>query len=245
MARKFGLIGQTLGYSYSADYFNNRFEKEHIDAKYVNYELNSLDGLFQLILNQNLDGFNVTIPYKRAILPFLTEISAEVREIGAVNVVRVSKSGSNIHLYGYNTDAEGFRRSLLQWLPKDITGALVLGTGGAANAISFALTSIGLPVQLISRSARERILGYDAITTSLLKSHPLIVNTTPLGTWPDIDLCPPIPYELLTEKNALYDLVYNPSLTQFLRKGLAHGCAIKNGLDMLRLQADATWEIWQ
>ncbi|MBR1387588.1 MAG: shikimate dehydrogenase [Alloprevotella sp.] len=244
MTRRFGLIGRTLQHSYSEMLFNSKFEREHIDASYRPYELDRVEEVLDLVDREHLQGFNVTIPYKQTIIPLLDDVSPEAATIGAVNVVHVLGSGSNRKLVGYNTDAVGFSQSLDGWLPASCISALVLGTGGASRAVGYALRGRGIEVRYISRSPRPGVLSYESITASLIAHVQLIVNATPLGTFPEVDGCPAVPFEHLSEKMSLYDLVYNPSLTRFLRKGMERGCRIKNGEQMLRLQAEAAWEIW-
>ena len=238
----FGLIGHPLGHSFSARYFAEKFAAEGIDARYDNFDLADICEVENL---RHLHGFNVTIPYKQAVIPYLDGMSDEARAIGAVNTVRVE----NGRFYGYNTDVIGFRESLRDWFSEDnasVRSALVLGTGGASKAVCYALTQLGIAWQLVSRTPKEGCLTYNDLRkdTSILASTALIVNCTPLGTFPNVDACPDIPYDLLTPAVRLYDLVYNPEETLFLRRGREQGCPVKNGLEMLHRQAEAAWKIW-
>ncbi|MCR9251532.1 MAG: shikimate dehydrogenase [bacterium] len=243
--RLYGLIGHPLSHSFSKKYFTEKFEKEDIlNCSYELFDLETIDEL-KLILkqNQNLQGFNITIPYKQKIFPFLDDIEDNARKIGAVNVVKIVGSV----LKGYNSDYYGFRSSLEKWVGnKPLTGALILGTGGASKAIKCALEDLNIPVQYVSRNAGENNITYTDLKAdnSILNSNNLIVNCTPLGTFPNTDACPDIPYENLTESHFLYDLVYNPEQTTFMKKGLANSAKVKNGYDMLVLQAEKSWEIW-
>lgn len=237
----FGLIGHPLGHSFSASYFAEKFASEGIDARYDNYDLAGIEEVETL---RRLSGFNVTIPYKQAIIPYLDGMSDEARAIGAVNTVRVE----NGRFYGYNTDVIGFCESLRDWLTKDnasVCLALVLGTGGASKAVCYALTQLGIAWQLVSRTPKEGCLTYkDLRKETALASIDLVVNCTPLGTFPNVDTSPDLPYESLNPAIRLYDLVYNPEETLFLRRGREQGCPVKNGLEMLHRQAEAAWKIW-
>lgn len=241
----YGLIGFPLGHSFSKKYFTEKFEKEGIKAIYLNFELENIDSLNDMILeNPELSGFNVTIPHKQTILPYIDELHGAAREIGAVNCVKVVRTGDCIRLIGYNTDTEGFRASLINFMPPTTTGALILGNGGAAQAIRYTLKKLGIFSLTVSRTPQgENEIGYADIPL-YLPVHTLIVNTTPLGTWPNTENCPPIPYEQLTPAHYLFDLVYNPELTLFMRKGLQAGAHVCNGLGMLTGQAEAAWKIW-
>lgn len=242
--RIFGLIGSSLSHSFSAEKFNRFFAENHIDAQYINYELESIDQLADLLNNPLLVGLNVTIPYKQAVLPYLNRISPEAMAIGAVNTIRILRHNGMVELEGFNTDATGFELSLRSWLPNDITGALVLGNGGAARAIVYVLEKLGIQVVRVGRQARNHILSYENLPPLHYANNRLIVNTTPLGTWPDVHSCPPIDYSCITDKHFAYDLVYNPTITQFLSLCSKQGCKIKNGEEMLRLQAQSAWKIW-
>ncbi|RYD53015.1 MAG: shikimate dehydrogenase [Sphingobacteriales bacterium] len=239
--KHYGLIGYPLSHSFSPAYFNERFRKEAIEATYTAYPLESIDAFPELVQQERLSGLNVTIPYKEAILPFLHQLDPHAAAIGAVNCMAFR----NGRLTGYNTDWLGFRNSLVNRLNPLPVGALVLGTGGAAKAVVYALTQLQVPYRMVSRTFRNGGLVYEQLDPTVLAQYPLLINTTPLGTWPDVAARPPVPYELLTPRNALYDLVYNPEETAFLRSGREQGCAIKNGLQMLHEQANESWNIWQ
>lgn len=232
--RKFGIIGKPLEHSYSDKYFTEKFVRDAIDAEYKLYEIDDLSNLPALMTE--LEGFNVTYPYKRAVMPYLQVIDPIADTIGAVNVV----SGG----IGYNTDWIGFKQSLLPHLRKEDTHALVLGTGGVSKAVQYALQQLGIEYTLVSRHKLSDVLCYNDITASVMDAHTLIVNCTPLGMLPDIDSLPPIPYEYISDRHLLYDCVYNPACTAFLSRGKAHGARIINGLQMLYAQADIAWEIW-
>ena len=243
-----GLIGRTLGHSFSARYFADKFERECIDGRYALFEMPKIENLQNLLVwMPGLRGFNVTIPYKEEIIPFLSEISDDAREIGAVNTVLV-KDGK---LIGYNTDWRGFRDSILTLLPKDnqIGKALVLGSGGAAKAVVYALRSIGIRPTVVSRNPEAvdwaESVGYDSLDADAMEAHRLVVNATPLGTWPNTETCPPVPYGLLTPEHICADLVYNPSTTEFMRRSAEQGATTANGYRMLVNQAELSWQIWE
>ena len=216
----YGIIGYPLGHSCSPRYFNEKFQKENIAAEYRSFEMPDIRQLSTLLQQTpDLCGFNVTIPHKQNILPFLDEISEEARVIGAVNCVKVSHPNGHPYLVGYNTDMYGFRKALLEFIPAAISKALILGNGGAAKAVRYALHSLNMEVSTVSRTPRQADeIGYAALP-DLITGYPLIVNTTPLGTWPDTSEFPPLPYELLTAGHYLFDLVYNPETTTFMQKG--------------------------
>ena len=244
--QKYGLVGYPLSHSFSKRFFSEHFERNALEANYLNFELNDLSQLPEtLVEHPELVGFNVTIPYKEAILPYLDHIDPQAIAIKAVNTVRINRSGSKIELTGFNTDLIGFRDSLLPHLRPHHTKALVLGTGGASKAVVHVLQNLSISVQCVSREAKEGIsTSYDQLTREQMEQYTLVVNTTPLGTYPKTEGYPGIPYEYLSDKHLLYDLVYNPPVTQFLQKGAERGAAIKNGLEMLELQAMAAWRIW-
>ncbi len=246
--KTYGLIGYPLGHSFSAGYFREKFRKENIrDCEYRNFPLKSVEDVLEIITDYpNLKGLNVTIPYKKLIIPFLDEVYAPAKEIGAVNTVKIDsfpgKPGRI--LKGYNTDVHGFLVSVQKVLNPDIQKALILGTGGAYAAVKYALENIGLTVQAVSRKPLAGDLNYPDLNEKILAPHTLIVNTTPLGTYPDVDKAPDIPYDFLNDTHVLYDLVYNPAETLFMKKGKRQGAAVKNGYDMLVGQAEKAWEIW-
>jgi shikimate dehydrogenase len=242
---KYGLIGHPLGHSFSISYFNEKFQNENIDAEYLNFDIPSIDGLFEVLaLNPELKGLNVTIPYKEKVLSFLDSISPEARAIGAVNVIRVEHKGSDVRLKGFNSDVIGFTKSIEPMLEKCHKKALILGTGGASKAVDFGLRSIGLETVFVSRYERPGTIQYGSVTAEVVKEYNVIVNCTPVGMFPRTDQCPQLPYEALDEHNILYDLLYNPDETLFMYKGRKQGATVKNGLEMLLLQAFASWEFW-
>lgn len=243
--KKFGIIGYPLGHSFSPGYFNEKFQNEGIDAYYDKYELPVITDLMAIVeYTEELCGFNVTIPYKEKVMSFLDNVSPEARAIGAVNVVKVSHKEGKPYLEGYNSDLIGFTRSIEPLLQPHHTKALILGTGGASKAVSYGLHQLGLETLLVSRSKKDNTIQYEQITDELLKEYTVIVNTTPCGMAPHFDECPSIPYEFITSHHLLYDLIYNPDETLFLKKGKDQGAVTKNGLEMLLLQAEAGWEIW-
>ncbi len=242
--RQFGLIGYPLSHSFSKKYFTAKFEKENISG--VSYELYELSALqdFKSWMNSiaGLQGLNVTIPYKQEVIPFLDRLNEKAKAIGAVNVIRKESDGTYT---GYNSDYYGFKNSLEDFLGTPLPEkALVLGTGGASRAVVVALQDLGIAYRYVSRQASGCTLGYEQLTPQLMEEYKLIVNTTPLGMYPATDQCPPIPYEAIGAEHRLYDLVYNPEETLFMKKGLIQGARVKNGLDMLILQAEKAWEIW-
>jgi len=239
--KRYGLIGYPLKHSFSKKYFTNKFEAEGIDnCQYELFPIDKIESINDLILKTpNLLGLNVTIPYKETIIPYLDELSEEAEEIGAVNTILL-KNGKRI---GYNTDVMGFRDSLFTWLPSP-EGALILGTGGASKAIAYVLKTANIPYLKVSRSPDKGDLIYSEIDEKRLRKYPLLINTTPLGTFPKVDSAPNIPYNLLSSTNSLYDLVYNPEKTVFLKRGATMSSATKNGLEMLVAQAEYSWEIW-
>lgn len=242
---KYGLIGYPLGHSFSISYFNEKFENEGIDAKYINFEIPSIKNLPEIIdTNPELKGLNVTIPYKEQVIDYLDDLSPEARSIGAVNVIRVQHKGNQTVLKGYNSDVIGFTKSIEPLLENHHKKALILGTGGAAKAIDYGLKSLGIETLFVSRNQKPGVIQYGDITTETIKTHPVIVNCTPVGMYPNADECPPLPYESMDVHNLLYDLIYNPDHTLFMRKGAAKGATVKNGLEMLLLQAFASWEFW-
>ena len=241
----YGLIGYPLGHSFSISYHNQRFADEGINAKYVNFEIPSIDDLPAVLgRNPELKGLNVTIPYKEKVMDFLDYVSPEARAIGAVNVIRVVRQGNSTTLRGYNSDVIGFTQSIEPMLESYHKKALILGTGGASKAVSYGLRSLGLETVYVSRYERNGTIQYSSITPDIVREYNVIVNCTPLGMYPKTEECPELPYDALDEKNILYDLIYNPDETLFMRKGAARGAEVKNGLEMLLLQAFASWEFW-
>lgn len=242
---KYGLIGFPLGHSFSKSFFNEKFQNEGIDAEYINFEIKGIDELPEVLAtNPELRGLNVTIPYKEKVLSFLDYISVEARAIGAVNVIRVDHKGDDVMLKGYNSDVIGFTKSIEPLLETFHRKALILGTGGASKAINYGLKSLGLETVLVSRFERPGTIQYKDITPDVVKEYNVIVNCTPSGMFPHYDECPDLPYEALDNHNLLYDLIYNPDETLFMKKGRERGAQTKNGLEMLLLQAFASWDFW-
>ncbi|MBP3775318.1 MAG: shikimate dehydrogenase [Bacteroidaceae bacterium] len=243
----YGLLGFPLGHSFSKKYFTSRFEREGINAQYLNFETPNASELLKIVAkNPELKGLNVTIPHKKAVIPLLDSISEQAREIGAVNCIRIERqNGGRPRLIGYNADIIGFTRSITPLLKPHHKRALVLGTGGASQAISYGLKNMDIEVTHVSRTPQDKdTVSYSGLTSDIIKSHQVVVNCTPLGTWPNVDECPPIPHEFLTPRHLLYDLVYNPEKTLFLKRGEEQGATIKNGLEMLHLQAEASYAFW-
>lgn len=238
---KYGIIGYPLGHSFSRAFFTEKFQREHIDAEYVNFEIPSADMLPGIVqANPNLRGLNVTLPHKEAVIPMLDELSDEAKEIGAVNVIRVRDG----RLKGFNSDIIGFMDSIRPLLKPWHQHALVLGTGGASRAIRVGLQRLGIEWTYVSRTPAPGRLTYADLTSELMEHYQVIVNCSPVGMFPHVDACPDIPYHLLTGRHLLYDLVYNPQETLFLKRGAERGAAVKNGLEMLHLQALASWRFW-
>ena len=242
---KYGLIGYPLGHSFSISYFNQKFKDEGIDAVYENFEIVSIDLLPEVLdSNPNLKGLNVTIPYKQKVIPFLDEISPEARAIGAVNVIKVIHEGKSVKLKGYNSDVIGFTQSIEPMLERYHKKALILGTGGASKAVDYGLKSLGLETVFVSRYERPGTIQYGNITPEVIKEYNVIVNCTPIGMYPNTEVCPELPYEAMDSHTILYDLIYNPDETLFMKKGAAYGANVKNGLEMLLLQAFSSWDFW-
>ncbi len=274
----YGLIGYPLGHSFSRKFFTEKFEKEGIDAQYLNFEIPSIEEFPEIIKNNpELRGLNVTIPYKQQVMQYLDEISEEAKAIGAVNVVRIERpspqpspimgretmrnagnkpdglpikgdmsEGLRGSLIGYNSDVIGFVESIRPLLKAHHKKALILGTGGASKAIRYGLEKkLGMKTLFVSRSAREGMITYEEVTAEVLKEYEVIVNCSPVGMYPHVDECPALPYEAMNENNLLYDLVYNPLETLFMKKGAEQGATVKNGLEMLHLQAITSWKFWE
>jgi|TARA_B110000014_G_C20109674_1_gene584323 shikimate dehydrogenase len=239
---KFGLIGKNISYSFSQKYFSNKFKKEGLDNYiYLNFDINSISQITNILKkNSSIKGLNVTIPYKESVIPFLDKLSNKAKNIGAVNTIRYTKKGE---LKGYNTDEYGFRNSLLPHLKAHHKKALVLGTGGASKAIAYALEKLHIEYSYVSRNKNTNYT-YNTLTTEIIKEHHIIINCTPLGTFPEIEEYPNIPYDGISNEHLLYDLIYNPKETTFLKKGKKQGAQIINGIKMLELQAEKAWRIW-
>lgn len=244
--RKFGLIGYPLGHSFSKKYFTEKFQKEHISGcSYENYPLKDISDIFTLVRNEPyLEGLNVTIPYKSAVISYLDSVSDEASDIGAVNVIKISRSGEKISLSGYNSDVNGIIDTLQPFSYKSAGNAIILGTGGAAKAVKYALNKLGFVVTSVSRNPAEGVITYPELSGEKLSGAQLIVNTTPLGMYPNTESCPDIDYDRLRPGQILFDLVYNPERTLFLRKGKERGCIVLGGIKMLYSQAERAWEIW-
>lgn len=241
--RQFGLIGYPLSHSFSQKFFTDKFREEHIaDCVYENFPLENIDALRAVLESHpQLAGLNVTIPYKEKVIPYLHHQSDVVKQIGACNCIKIV----NGELHGYNTDVTGFENSLRPLLEAHHRKALVLGTGGAAKAIHFVMEKLGIIFLEVSRNPFSgRQISYEQLTPELLEQHTLLINTTPVGMYPHVNECPPLPYEALTPRHYLFDLVYNPAKTQFLQKGEEQGAVTKNGGDMLVIQAEESWKIW-
>jgi shikimate dehydrogenase len=243
MERRFGLIGFPLSHSFSKGFFAEKFAKENIaNTQYENYPIESIDQFKQLWeADPLLEGINITIPHKKAVIPFLDHPSSVVKAMNACNCIRKY----NGQLYGYNTDVIGFEKSLKPFLQPYHQKALILGTGGAAAAVAWVLQKLGISFKYVSRSSNgEEVISYEALNNTILQEHLLIINTSPVGMYPHVNEAPALNYEVLTDKHHLYDLIYNPAETLFLTKGMDRGASIQNGLEMLHLQAEASWEIW-
>lgn len=240
----YGLIGHPLGHSFSKDFFNQKFQSENIDAQYLNFDIPTIELLNEILTRQQIKGLNVTIPYKEKVIPFLDELSEEAKSIGAVNVIKVYQQENKIRLKGFNTDVIGFTESLQPLLNPTHKKALILGTGGASKAVQFGLQQLNIETLFVSRRSCDNTLTYSQLTPKVMKEHTVVINCTPVGMHPHTDECPEIPYEFIGESHILYDLVYNPEETLFLKKGKAVGATTKNGLEMLLLQAKAAWNIW-
>ena len=246
--KKYGLIGYPLEHSFSKDFFNRKFKSEHIDAEYVNFQIENIKELKDVLKdNPSLCGLNVTLPYKTQVMPLLDEIDKDARLIGAVNVIKFIKGGrfTKLKLKGYNSDIIGFKESIEPLLNKETHHhALILGTGGASKAVYHGLKQLGIDVQFVSRVPEAGCITYNEISHEWIEKCNIIVNATPLGMYPHVEEYPDLPYERLTSNHLLYDLLYNPDETLFMRKGKEKGATVKNGLEMLLLQAFASWNIW-
>lgn len=244
--RKFGLVGYPLGHSFSKKYFTEKFIRENIsDCQYENYPLTGIELMSELISNNSdIYGLNVTIPYKSVVIKYLDFIDEQARSVGAVNVLKLNRSGNKVVLKGFNSDIDGFRNSILPYLGDKVANALVLGTGGGAKAVCYVLGKLGIKITSVDIVKLEGVLKYSEITDNILISNQLIINTTPLGMFPDIAGKPDLNYSCLNNDHILFDLVYNPELTSFLKAGKEQGCTIISGINMLYGQAERAWEIW-
>jgi shikimate dehydrogenase len=241
--RVYGLIGKNISYSFSKKYFSDKFVLGNlIDCSYENFDLQSIEEFSSVITNNpDLKGLNVTIPYKESVILYLDKLSKNASLIGAVNVIRVTKKGT---LKGYNSDYYGFMKSLKPLLQPHHKKALILGTGGAAKAVSFALDKLGILYTFVTREEKEGMIDYSRLNATTFDNHQIIINCTPIGTIPNINEFPPIPYQFFTSKHIAFDLIYNPEETQFLKKAKKKGAITKNGYEMLILQAEKAWKIW-
>ena len=241
--KRFGLLGRNINYSFSKGYFTEKFNNENFEGcTYENFDIQEISSFPEIIKNNpDLKGLNVTIPYKESVIPFLSKLSKKAALIGAVNTIKISKKGK---LKGYNTDYYGFKKSLKPLLQSHHKKALILGTGGASKGVAFALEELDIPYAFVSREAKENAISYERINSTTFDNYQIIINSTPVGTSPNTEAFPLIPYEYFTEKHIAYDLIYNPAETQFLEKAAAQGAQIKNGLDMLIFQAEKAWKVW-
>jgi shikimate dehydrogenase len=241
---KFGIIGKDISYSFSRNYFQEKFKKLGLTTyQYYNFDIPEIEE-FPFLLYHREDefrGLNVTIPYKEAIIRYLDEVDSEAQKIGAVNTIKVTDDNK---LVGYNTDAHGFQKSIVPLLKSHHNKALILGTGGASKAIAYVFKKLNIDYKFVSRNEAEGMVTYEMLDAEIMGDYTIIVNCTPVGTHPTIENAPTIPYQYLSDKHLLYDLIYNPAETKFLQKGKKHGASIKNGLEMLELQAEKAWEIW-
>ncbi|MEI8280380.1 MAG: shikimate dehydrogenase [Bacteroidota bacterium] len=241
MSATYGLIGYPLTHSFSPDYFAKKFAAEQIDASYTAFPLPNIKTFTKFLLSHNeLRGLNVTIPYKSAIIPYLDDLSEAATTIGAVNCIDIRNGIKK----GHNTDIIGFEKSLQPLLKSQHDRALILGSGGASLAVAYVLSKLGIPYTVVSRQHIHESVTYASLIESTIAENKLIINTTPLGTYPSINTAPPIPYSAISKQHLLYDLVYNPEETLFLKEGKKRGAIIKNGWEMLHIQAEASWEIW-
>ena len=246
-SKVYGLIGSSLQHSFSMDFFNQKFVAEEIDAMYINFELDDIDSLMSVFGEYpNLSGLNVTAPFKEKVLPLMDELDESAQSVGAVNVIKIARGAKagEMRLTGYNTDMTGFKNSLEPLLTPAMTQALVLGTGGASKAVIRALELLGIEADVVSRKKSASTITYEELTRQMIVDHKIIVNTTPLGTYPRVDACPDLPYRFITPSHLCYDLVYNPSETSFMKKAQKQGAQVKNGLEMLLLQAFESYRIW-
>lgn len=242
--QQYGLIGYPLGHSFSKRFFTQKFLTENVDAFYETYSIDNIQKFNELISNVKLSGLNVTIPYKEQVIPFLDELDDDAAKIGAVNVIKFIRDNNLLKLKGYNTDAVGFENSIRPFLKYHHTKALILGTGGASKAIQFVLQKLGLDTVFVSRTPSEGRLTYDQLNESVMSTFTVIINASPVGTFPNVDAFPAIPYPFISEKHLLFDVVYNPAETLFLKKGREQGAVGLNGERMLEEQALAAWKIW-
>ena len=240
---KFGLVGKNIDYSFSRAYFSKKFEEEGLEHTYENFDFQSIDQLKEILENtKELKGLNVTIPYKELVIPYLDKLNKTAKKIGAVNTIKITKKGE---YFGYNTDYYGFKKSLEPYLKPHHKKALIFGTGGASKAIAYALEKLGIKYNFVSRNSKNTTyLTYDNLTSDTIKSNLILVNSTPLGTYPNTNECLDIPYEAINDDHILFDLIYNPAESKFLNLGKQNGAQTINGENMLKFQADKAWKIW-
>lgn len=239
---KFGLLGKNISYSFSKNYFQEKFRKLRIEASYINFDLQDISDITTVLQdNPELKGLNVTIPYKEQVIPFLDELDETAEEIGAVNTIRFLPNGK---LKGFNTDFYGFRESLVPFLKAEHEKALILGTGGASKAVYYALETLDIQPVLVSRTPQEGQLTYNRLTKEIIEEHTVIINCTPLGTYPNTGDAPEIPFQFLRKEHLVFDLIYNPTVTKLMELAASEGAIVSNGLKMLELQAEKAWEIW-
>lgn len=237
----FGLIGRNIGYSFSKKYFSKKFKKYNLRCEYLNYDIENIKAIEKILLNDDVSGLNVTIPFKEEVIGFIDEIDDVAALIGAVNTIKISGKKT----FGYNTDYIGFEKSLISLLEnKKPKNALILGSGGSSKAIKYVLEKLSIHHSTVSREKGKSEFTYENLDETILNKSKIIINCSPVGTFPEINKCPNIPYQFLTKEHFLYDLVYNPVQTFFLKKGNDIGCKTKNGLEMLEIQADESWKIW-
>ncbi|MBR5638554.1 MAG: shikimate dehydrogenase [Muribaculaceae bacterium] len=243
----YGLIGKNLSHSFSMDFFNQKFIAEEIDASYINFEIDDIGDLMTILSEYpNINGLNVTSPYKEQVMSYMDELDDTALKVGAVNVIKIIKNADDgvLKMVGYNSDFMGFKNSLEPLLTPEMDRALILGTGGACKAVKAVVESLGIGVSLVSRKKSAQTITYEELTKQMVHEHKLIVNTTPLGTYPHSETYPPIPYRFITAAHLCYDLVYNPSETVFMKLSAEQGAKVKNGLEMLLLQAFESYRIW-
>jgi len=240
--KTFGLIGKGIDYSFSRSFFKKKFKAEKLNYKYKNFDINTINDFPSVLkIDEKISGLNVTIPYKETIIPFLDEIDFEAQKIGAVNTIKIR----NNKLVGYNTDHYGFIKTLIPYLNNNHNSALILGTGGASKAVNYGLNKLKIKSQFVSRNPKlDKHISYNCLTKDIISKNTIIINCTPIGTYPNIEKSPNIPYKYVTQKHILFDLIYNPLQTKFLKKGLQAKAQTINGLKMLELQAEKSWEIW-
>jgi len=240
----FGLVGFPLTQSFSQKYFSQKFEKEGRSAQYKNFEIDSIGEFPEIFDDSTIKGLNVTIPYKERVMPFVDELDPIAEKVGAVNVIKVSDKNGKLYLKGYNSDVFGFEESIKKYLKPNHTHALILGSGGASKAVRYVLKELGICFSIVSRRLKTDWLTYDLLTPELVKANQLIINTTPLGMFPNVEGFPNIPYQAITANHFVFDLIYNPEQTLFMKKCMDNGAVAVNGYEMLVKQAEKAWEIW-